>query len=272
MSSATSTYNFVANTVYGLDSGTEATISTVDNINLSYIQPMIQKTNDSTSRTTIEGEFVDSNNTNNYYDHPMKFADSNYFTQNGVVVYSKTNNLTGTKPFDITINMTNGGNSTSSPLVDIETSMLLANQYQIGDDANTSSKYISSVVELAEDLDAEDMKVYLTGYRPKDTEIRVYIRPQHAYDGEAFDSVDWIELEMIDGARAFSSSSNADDYKEFIYAVPEANKNNDGALFYESGNGGDYVGFRKFAIRIDLESPNIHRVPTVADFRAIALT
>lgn len=271
-SSATSTYNFVANTVYGLDSGTEATISTVDNINLSYIQPMIQKTNDSTSRTTIEGEFVDSNNTNNYYDHPMKFADSNYFTQNGVVVYSKTNNLTGTKPFDITINMTNGGNSTSSPLVDIETSMLLANQYQIGDDANTSSKYISSVVELAEDLDAEDMKVYLTGYRPKDTEIRVYIRPQHAYDGEAFDSVDWIELEMIDGARAFSSSSNADDYKEFIYAVPEANKNNDGALFYESGNGGDYVGFRKFAIRIDLESPNIHRVPTVADFRAIALT
>jgi len=271
-SSATTTYNFVANTVYGLDSGVEADISTVDNINLSYIQPIIQKTNDSVSRTTVEGNFVDSNNTNNYYDHPMKFADSNYFTQNGVVVYSKTNNLSDTKPFDITVNMTNENKSTSSPLIDIETSMLFANQYEIGNTDDTSAKYISSVVELAENLDAEDMKVFVTGYRPKDTNIKVYIRPQHAYDGQAFDSIDWIELELVDGVRAFSSSTNADDYKEFVFQVSEDDKNADGALEYTSSGGGDFVGFRKFAIRIDLLSPNIHRVPTVADFRAIALT
>ena len=271
-SSATTTFNFEANTVVGLTSGTEGTISTVDNINLSYIQPMIQKTNDSTSRTTVEGKFVDTNNTNNYYKHPMKFADSVYFTQNGTVVYSKTNNLADTKPFDITINMTNGSNATSSPLIDIETSMLLANQYNIGNDANTASAYVSSVIELAEDLDAEDIKVYLTGYRPKDTQIKVYIKPQHSYDNESFANLNWIELEITEGARAFSSSSNADDYKEFVYGVAAANKNADDALFYTSGDGGDFVGFRKFAIRIDLLSPNIHRVPTVADYRAIAIT
>jgi len=168
--------------------------------------------------------------------------------------------------------MTNENKSTSSPLIDIETSMLFANQYEIGNTDDTSAKYISSVVELAENLDAEDMKVFVTGYRPKDTNIKVYIRPQHAYDGQAFDSIDWIELELVDGVRAFSSSTNADDYKEFVFQVSEDDKNADGALEYTSSGGGDFVGFRKFAIRIDLLSPNIHRVPTVADFRAIALT
>jgi len=257
-------------TIYGFRSGTEATISTIDDINLSYVQPMIQRSNDSASRTSLSGTFVDTADVNNYYDLNMKFADANYFTKNGVIVYSKSNNIAGTKPFDITVSMANGNNSTSSPFVDIETSMLMANRYRV--DNSSGAKYISKVVELAAELDAEDIKVYLTGYRPKDTDIKVYIRPQHAYDSQAFDSIDWIELELVDGIRAFSSSSNADDYKEFVYQLADANKNADGALFYTSASGGDFVGFRKFAIRIDLLSPNVHKVPTVNDFRAIALT
>jgi len=271
-SSATTTFPFEANTVIGLSSGTEGTISSVDDINLSYIQPMIQKTNDSLSRTTIKGEFVDINNTNRYYEHPMKFTDAVYFTKSGVVVYSKSNDLSNQKPFDITISMSNAGNSTSSPLVDIETSMVLANQYQIGNTEADAAKYISKPIELVEDLDAEDLKVYLTGYRPIGTQIKVFIRPQHAYDGQDFNNIDWIELELVEGVRAFSSSSNADDYKEFVYQIADTNKNADGALFYTSPSGGDYVGFRKFAIRIDLMSPDLHRVPTVADYRAIAVT
>jgi len=273
-SSATSTYPFTANTVTGLSSGTDGEIDTIDNINLSYVQPIIQRTNDSASRTTLEGRFVDTNNTNNYYTHNMKFGDANYFTKNGVVVYSKTNDLTGIKPFEITVNMENGGNSTSSPLIDIETSILMANQYRIDNNTNTgeSVHYISQVIELAEDLDAEDIKVYLTGYRPEGTDIKVYIKPQHAFDSESFKALDWIELEKEEGARAFSSASNASDYKEFVYGVSDDDLNSDGALFYTSGAGGDFVGFRKFAIRIDLTSPNIHQAPTVSDFRAIAVT
>jgi hypothetical protein len=269
-SSATSTFPFeVANTVYGLDSGTEADISSIDDINLSYVQPIIQRTNDSASRTTIKGRFVDTQNTNNYYEQKMKFGDANFFAKNGVVLYSKSNDLSSVKPFEITIDMT-GTNTTSSPLIDIETSLLMANQYRV--DNSGTARYISKVVELAEDLDAEDMRLYLTGYRPEGSDIKVYIRPQHAYDSEAFDTIDWIELEKTEGERAYSSTSNPMDYREFVYEVPEANKNGDGALFYTSGAGGDFVGYRKFAIRIDLLSPNIHRAPNVADFRAIALT
>jgi len=274
-SSATSTFSFgTSNTVYGLISETEGEVSTIDDINLSYVQPIIQKTNDSSSRTSLEGNFVDTNNTNNYYDMNMKFGTSNYFAQNGVVVYSKSNNLSGTKPFDITVNLENASNVTSSPLVDIETSMLMANQYRINSTttATDSVHYISQVVELAEDLDAEDMKVYLTGYKPKGTDIKVYIKPQHSYDSESFANLDWIELECSEGARAFSSLSNQNDYKEFVYTVSDDDLNSDGALEYTSAAGGDFVGFRKFAIRIDLTSPNIHQVPTVTDFRAIAVT
>ena len=270
-SSASTTKKFTTSaTITGFSSGTTGTISTIDDINLSYVQPMIQKSNDSASRTTLSGTFVDTANVNNYYDLNMKFTDANYFTKNGVIVYSKSNNIAGTKPFDITVSMTNGNNTTSSPFVDIETSMLMANRYRV--DNTSGAKYISKVVELAAELDAEDMKVYLTGYRPNGTDIKVYIRPQHAYDSQAFDSIDWIELELVDGIRAFSSSSNADDYKEFVYQLADANKNADGALKYTSASGGDFVGFRKFAIRIDLLSPDVHKVPTVNDFRAIAIT
>jgi len=269
-SSATSQKSFGASgSIYGLTSGTEATIDTVDDINLSYVQPIIQRTNDTGSRTTLKGKFVNTNNLNEYYDMPMRFAAANYFTQKGVVVYSKSNNISGTKPFEITVDMTST-NDTSSPFIDIETAVLMANQYRI--DNTDGAHYISKVVELAEDLDAEDMKVFLTGYRPKNTDIKVYIRPQHAYDSSAFDQIDWIELEMTDGIRAYSSSTNADDYKEFIFQVSDDDKNDDGALTYTTDAGGDFVGFRKFAIRIDLRSPNTHQVPTVADFRAIALT
>ena len=255
--------------IYGLTSGTEATIASVDNINLSYIQPIIQKSNDSASRTTIEGRFVDTNDLNNYYAMDMKFGDATSFADKGVVVYSKSNNLSNIKPFEITVNMTNS-NSTSSPLVDIETSILMANQYRI--DNSDGARYISKVVELAEDLDAEDLKLYLTAYRPNGSDIKVYIRPQHAYDSESADSLAWIELELTEGARAFSSTSNFNDYRELVYTVADTNKNGDGILTYTSAAGGDFVGFRKFAIRIDMLSPNIHQVPRVADLRAIALT
>jgi len=35
---------------------------------------------------------------------------------------------------------------------------------------------------------------------------------------------------------------------------------------------GEYLGFRKFAVRIDLLSSNNYQVPYVADYRGIALT
>jgi len=270
-SSSIMSKKFVAgDTLTGLDSTTTGTIGSVDNINLSYVQPLIQKTNDSVTTTTISGTFTDPANVVNSYDMPMKFGDNNFFTQNGVVIYSRSNNFVNPKPFLINVGMTNSSNSTSTPIVDLELATLLAYQFKVTDSAVTTSKYISKTVELAEDLDAEDLNLYLTGYRPAGTEIKVYIRPQHAQDSSAEDTIDWIELETIEGAQTFSSSSNLDDYREYRYAVAAANKDT-GVLTYTS-DAGTFLGYRKFAIRIDLIADSIHNAPFVKDYRGIALT
>ena len=257
-------------TVIGVTSGTTATIGTVDNINLSYVQPLIQKSNDSVTNTTLNGTFTDPANVVNTYAMPMKFGDNNAFTRKGVVLYSKSNNFINPKLFNINVEMSNSSNVTSTPVVDLELATLLAYQFKVTNDTATTSKYISKTVELAEDLDAEDLNLYLTGYRPNGTNIKVYIRPQHTQDSAAFDTIDWIELELFEGVNTYSSSSNLNDYKEFRYRVADANKTG-GILTYTS-TAGTFTSYRKFAIRIDLLAENIHNVPFVKDYRGIALT
>lgn len=270
-SSATLAKRFLAgDTVTGASSGRTGTIGTVDNVSLSYVQPMIQKTNDSVTTTAMSGTFSDPSNVSSNYTIGMKFGANNEFTRKGVIVYSKSNNFLNTKPFDITIDLTNKSNVTSTPFIDIEMSTLLAYQYKATNSSATTSKYISKTVELAEDLDAEDMNLYLTGYRPNGTDIKVYIRPQHAQDSAAFDTINWIELELFEGVNTYSSKNNTSDFREYRYRVADANKNSD-VIRYTS-TAGTFDGYRKFAIKIELIAPNIYNVPFVKDYRGIALT
>ena len=271
-SSATASKKFTAGSIIkGLTSGKEATIGSIDNINLSYVQPLIQKANDSSTSTLLSGEFTDPVNPINVYEMPMKFGASNAFTRQGVVIYSKSNDILRQKPFDITVSMANQGNTTSSPLVDIELSTLLCYQYKVTNDVATTSKYISKTVELAEDLDAEDMEIFLTGYRPNGSDIKVYIKPQHSQDGAAFDTIDWIELELVEGVNTYSSKTNLNDFREYKYKVADANKDGNGVLQYTS-DAGTFSSYKKFAIRIDLLAEDIHIAPIVKDYRGIALT
>jgi hypothetical protein len=271
-SSATISKKFVAgDTVYGLTSGTEGTIGSVNDVNISYVQPLIQKSNDSTTTTSITGTFSDPSNVADNYTLPMAFGNNNEFTRKGVICYSKSNNFINTKPFEINVAMTNASNVTSTPLIDIELSTLLAYSYKTTNTPATASKYISKTIELAQDLDAEDLNLFLTGYRPNGSNIKVYIRPQHAQDSAQFNTLPWIELELFEGTNTFSSSINTNDYKEFRYRVPETAKDTNGIIKY-TGSAGTFSSYRKFAIKIELLSENVFNVPFVRDYRGIALT
>ena len=270
-SSATSSKKFSnGDTVLGFTSGRTGTIGTVDNISLSYVQPLIQKTNDSVTTTSLSGTFSDPSNVSSNYTIAMDFGNNNEFTRKGVICYSKSNNFINTKPFEIKVDLANKSNVTSTPFVDMELSTLLAYQFKATNNGDTTSKYISKTVELAEDLDAEDMNLYLTGYRPSGSDIKVYIRPQHAQDAASFDTINWIELELFEGVNTYSSKTNTSDFREYRYRVADANKNS-GVLRYQSNNG-TFDGYRKFAIKIELLAPNIYNVPFVKDYRGIALT
>ena len=270
-STATSTRKFTSSdTIYGFDSDAEATITSVDDINFSYIQPFILRTNDSVTRTTLSGTFVDPAATTNTYTVDMPFNDKTSFTGKGMVVFSKSNDITRTKGLKLTVGMSNASNVTSSPFIDIETASVLAYQYKITNDSATTSKYISKTVELVESLDAEDMQVFVTAYRPNGTDIKVYIKPQSANDPSVFETNDWVELELTQGVNQFSSVSNVRDFREFVYRVPESAKTN-GVLTY-TNDISTFSGYRRFAIKIELLSEDIFKSPRLLDYRGIALT
>jgi hypothetical protein len=187
-----------------------------------------------------------------------------------MVVYSKSNDIARTKTLDLTVTMTNSSNVTSSPFIDIETASVLAYQWKITDDSATTSKYISKTVELAENLDAEDFRIYVTGYRPRGTDIKVFIKAQSADDPTVFETNDWIELELTSGINLYSSISNDSDFKEYIYQVAEADKNF-GVLTY-TNDIGTFEGYRRFAVKIELHSEDIFKAPRLLDYRGISLT
>ena len=261
------------NTITGFTTGATATISSVDNIEFSYMQPIILKTNNSVTNVTMEGTFTDPSNTSTTYTRNVPFNDKTAFNEKGCVIFSKSN---GVKPFDLTLTLTNGSNLTATPFVDIETATMLAYQYKVSANTENTSAYISRTIELAEDLDAEDFILYTTAYRPINTNINVYIKVQHASDPLAIEVNDWIQLELAEGAEVYSSTSNNNDFKEFVYKLPDIAK--PGGVLTYTNTSGEYSGYRKFAVKIEFIVDEIDgrlpigSVPRLLDYRGVALT
>jgi hypothetical protein len=178
--------------------------------------------------------------------------------------------------------MTNGSNETASPFIDVETATMLAYQYKVSANNENTSSYVSRTIELAENLDAEDFLLYTTAYRPINTDINVYVKVQHASDPTQLELNSWIPLELVEGNEVYSSSSNLNDFKEFVYKLP-ANPSNlipgliSGVLTYSNASG-TYSGYRKFAVKIEFIVNEVNgrvpigSVPRLLDYRGIALT
>jgi hypothetical protein len=81
---------------------------------------------------------------------------------------------------------------------------------------NADSKHITTKVNFANGRFAEDLLVYLTAYRPLNTDIKVFARIHNSKDTEAFDDKDWTMLELTDGD-IYSSSADSSDYIEMTF-------------------------------------------------------
>ena len=68
---------------------------------------MIMKANDSVSTTTLDGTLVPPSAINTTYTSTLAFNDNNHFSQNGAIVYSKSNDPTRSKSFDFVVNISN---------------------------------------------------------------------------------------------------------------------------------------------------------------------
>lgn len=129
-------------------------------------------------------------------------------------------------------------------------------------EGSKTARYISKQVNLAEEFEASDIKVYLLGHRPPGTNIEVYYKVLGIGDPDVpFEKKNWTRMELKQ-FEVFTKSSNQ--FKEYEYKTP----NNNAAYV---SNGVTYSRFSAFAVKIVLRSDNPTVVPRVKDLRAIAL-
>lgn len=134
------------------------------------------------------------------------------------------------------------------------------------------NKYISQTITLADGQDAEDLKVYLTAYRPPNTDVKVYVKLLHNSDGDTLGQRPWLELvKEGDGDSVYSSISNRFNYREFVYNLPDNVLTGPNGEVQYSTNGITYTGYKYFAIKIVLTATDSAIVPRCADLRCIAL-
>lgn len=124
---------------------------------------------------------------------------------------------TGTLDFyfyqnDINQSTTESRNVGLSTIADYDT--------EIGKNGLGKSKYISKKISFAADKYAEDIVVYLQGYRPAGTEIKVYAKIHNTADKETFDDKAWTPLELKNNTDKFSSDDPNDMY-EYTYGFAQ---------------------------------------------------
>ena len=127
---------------------------------------------------------------------------------------------------------------------------------------NAKTRYISRRVTLKDGFDAQDLKVFMNAYKPKDTDIKVYFRVHNAEDPEDFEDKPYVLFTQETDANVISA--NESDIKEYVFRTSANN------ISYTSGTQ-TYDSFKTFSIKIVLGTASTSVIPKVKDMKAIAL-
>ena len=259
--------------VYGYSSGAFATIESVDNEQISYFQTQIFMNN--SIKTSSDLTLYKGGPLARVIDKGIDSRSNTYMMNNLRSINSKSNILstTDTQDFMIRATMTNNGFVAATPILDSELSMLNVYKYNITDTEDTTSKWISKEVTLADNLDAIGLKVFLSAYRPAGTFIDVYAR--FVYPTDAENQSDWTQLTNNSEA-VYCNLLNTRDYREFEYDLPtETNEYSSFqikiVLRHVTTN--ELNTFQLYgADGVNPITPGANIFPHVYDYRAIALT
>lgn len=193
----------------------------------------------------------------------------------------------GNKLFNLNINL-HTDSSFVSPVIDLVRSNVLAIRNlidptttdiskELTNNGSVQTKYVSKIVTLASGQDAEDLKIWLTGYKPLSSAIHVYAKFLSAEDPDSIIKKSWTKLD-IDDDTVFSDFRNVNDYREQVFSVPATLKGLGTSAYTDPVNGltytsgtAKYTSFKSFQIKIVLLSDTSARVPTLNDVRALAL-
>jgi hypothetical protein len=127
---------------------------------------------------------------------------------------------------------------------------------------NSKSRYITRRVNLEDGFDAQDIRVILNAYKPKDTEIKVYYRVWNAEDPGDFEEKPYVLMTQETDSNLISANESI--INQYSY------KSVDGAITYISG-GQTYDKFKTFSLKIVLAASSSTVIPKIKDMKAIAL-
>jgi len=236
-STANSTFYLTTSTVIrGVDSGATATISEIRNANVNAVVPNYAVTQPPGTTTALTLNFA---NTGGSVSSTRKIegvlGTRSYINQYAGIVASRSNEVTAGTPFrsfsgELIFSTNNPYISPSVYQSDLD---LFVERYDINNDdtneylgrGSAKARYLSVQSTLANNQLAEDFKVYITAFKPQNTDIKVYVRALNPEDNEAFDLKDWTELTLQESTNLRSNPANINDFIEFTYNVP----------FYQTG-------------------------------------
>jgi len=230
---ANTTFLFeAAKKIVGSTSKATATIASVDDYTVNYIEPHVSTITPVSTEVTLSQSIVGTSAAAS--NQNILFGISNK-TNYEAEIRSRSNEIStysGQKSLTLTATMNrNSSNVVSnkvSPVIDISPVSVVAINNKInnlstgetGRYGNSLVKYVSKTVTLADGLDAEDMKFYVTAYKPSGTSVLVYGKMLSNDDATPFENRDWTLLSQNTEAGLFSDLGNDEDYIEYEYSVP----------------------------------------------------
>jgi hypothetical protein len=161
----------------------------------------------------------------------------------------------------VSINVSGGSASGASAIISGETSK---------NGGPAATRYITKKVVLDAGFDSGDLSVYISAYRPVNTDILVYYKILNRNDTQSFDDGSWQLMTKTKNSNTLYSK-NREDLNEFTFA-PGTDGVDQGYISYQSTNNDQiYNTFNQFAIKIVLVTTDKTSVPFLTDMRCIAL-
>ena len=291
---------FNANTwVRGQTNGYFARIVSLDRLTADVLAFTADHLHPSNTAIAAQGRFATSNSTRDSslvdvnLNGDTSFASPRYVLSRSVEsnTVASSSSMAGTKSFEVLLSM--GSTSRfSSPAVDLRrvsatiVNNLINSNTAIGSSedyvksgGSAKARYITRKIALADGQDAEDVRVYLTAYKPATAEVSVYYKILHREDSDTFADARWIPMTQATSSTTVSDSLFNEDFREYIYDVPTysnaaksgANTNNSSIIEYRNSASARFVGFKYLAIKIVLTNSTSSNPPRVRDLRVIAL-
>jgi hypothetical protein len=131
---------------------------------------------------------------------------------------------------------------------------------------NSNVRYMTRKVILNDGFDSGDLRVYMTGYKPSNSNIHVYYKVLSKSDNDLFDNKNYQLMTELGNENYVATNKN--DFRELTFAPGVGGVANNSVAYTTSTTG--YSTFRTFAIKIVMRGQDTIDVPKVRDVRAIA--